>query len=52
MSLRVAILSKSHLAAVTAGLLFTLTLTSCGVAETFNNTNTESLPKGLGDVIE
>lgn len=52
MKLLAALLSKSHLAGVAAGLLFTLTLTSCSYGETFNNSDTSSAPKTLGDVIK
>jgi N-acyl-phosphatidylethanolamine-hydrolysing phospholipase D len=52
LSLHVSVFGKSHIGRVISSLLLTLTLQSCSVDETFNNTDPSAVPKTLGDVIE
>jgi N-acyl-phosphatidylethanolamine-hydrolysing phospholipase D len=50
--LHVSAFGKRHIGRVISSLFLTLTLQSCSVDETFNNTDPSAVPKTLGDVIE
>ncbi len=52
MNLRVATFGESHIGLVISSLFLTLILQSCSVDETFHNTDPNTVPKTLGDVIE
>lgn len=52
MNLHVSAFRKSHIGWLISSLFLTLTLQSCSVDETFNNTDPSAVPKTLGDVIE
>lgn len=52
MNLRVATFGESHIGLVISSLFLTLILQSCSVDETFSNTDPNTVPKTLGDVIE
>jgi len=52
LNLRVATFGESHIGLVISSLFLTLILQSCSVDETFSNTDPNTVPKTLGDVIE
>ena len=52
LNLHAPLLEKKGFFSALTGLIFTLVLPACSVAETFSNTNPNVGPKSLGDVIE